>query len=402
MRFGNTIYLDHQATTPIDSRVLEEMTPHFGGAFGNPHSADHAVGWRAAKAVDEAAARVAALVGSDPDEIVFTSGATEANNLAILGLGRFAAGGRRRRVLVSAVEHKCVLAAARELGGRCGYSVETLPVDGEGFLDLTALEEAVDDDVLVVSVMAVNNEIGTIQNMEAVSRIVSGRGALLHCDAAQAPAAVGLDGLAGLADLISLSAHKMHGPQGVGGLCVRRDLRGRIEPLIHGGGQQSGLRSGTVPVALCAGFGAAADLVRSAEYGQRREAMRRLRDHFVERLGTLPWPTSLNGPTGDGRHPGNANLIFHGFSAQDILGRLQPGVAASTGAACASGIPEPSHVLRAIGLSDREAGSAIRFSLGPETVKANVDEAVEMIADCLSGMAEAGLAPLGETEAEPA
>jgi cysteine desulfurase len=391
MRIENTIYLDHQSTTPLDSRILAEMMPYLESAFGNPHSADHALGWRAAQAVEHAAAQIAGLIGADADEIVITSGATESNNLALLGLGRFAAGGKRRRILVSAIEHKCVLAAARALREQSGYEVELLPVDDAGYLSLPALEERLDDDVLFVSAMAVNNEIGTVQNITSIYELVRSCGAVFHCDAAQAPCAIDLGNLASLSDLTSLSGHKIYGPKGIGALYIRRDLQDQIEPMIYGGGQQSNLRSGTVPVPLCVGMGAAAALAGSDEGKERREAVRGRRDRFVQQMTGLTWPVASNGPARDGRHPGNANLRFCGFSAQEILGALQPHLAASTGSACTSGIPEPSHVLMAIGLTSDEAESSIRFSLGHHTTDADVDDAVVLIDQTLSRLAEAGL-----------
>ena len=210
MKRSNTIYADYQATTPLDPQVLEQMLPFWKESFGNPHSNDHVVGWRSADAVSEAAASVGSLIGGDPDEIIFTSGATEANNLALLGLARRAQP-KRRRVLVSAIEHKCVLAAARSLEGREGFTVETIPVDVEGFVDLEALEGMVDETVLVASVMAVNNEIGTIQDLPRIATLLRRHGVLFHCDAAQAPCAMDVSHLARHADLISLSGHKMYG-----------------------------------------------------------------------------------------------------------------------------------------------------------------------------------------------
>ena len=257
-----TIFADYQATTPVDPRVVESMAPHWSEEFGNPHSNDHMIGWRAADAVREAASSVAGLIGADPDEVTFTSGATEANNLALLGLARRAPSDRRR-ILVSAIEHKCVLAAARALAAREGFTIETIPVDREGFVDLETLERIVDETVLAVSVMAVNNEVGTIQDIEAISKALLSHGVLFHCDAAQAPCAMDVMGLASYADLISLSGHKMYGPKGIGALYIRRDLHQRIEPIIYGGGQQSGLRSGTIPTPLCVGMAAAVDILRS-------------------------------------------------------------------------------------------------------------------------------------------
>ena len=381
-----TIYADYQATTPVDPRVVARMGPHWTEAFGNPHSNDHVIGWRAANAVRDASASVAALIGADPDEVIFTSGATEANNLALVGLARRAPS-NRRRILVSAIEHKCVLAAARSLAEREGFSVETIPVDGEGFVDLEALESMVDETVLVVSVMAVNNEVGTIQKIEDVSKVLLPHGVLFHCDAAQAPCAMDMGQLASHADLISLSGHKMYGPQGVGALYVRRGLQSQIEPLFYGGGQQAGLRSGTVPTPLCVGMAAAVDILQSPEGTEERKRVAEQRDLFVHLLLNSNPSVAVNGPEGEGRHPGNANLRFDGLVAQDILGSLQPNLAASTGAACASGIPEPSHVLRALGLSAEQADCSIRFSFGRFTTDAELKEAASLVSTTLQATA---------------
>ena len=388
MKIGKTIYLDHQATTPVDRHVLAEMSPYYSDSFGNPHSSDHAFGWESARAVEKAAAQVSWMIGADPDEITFTSGATESNNMALLGLGRRAAGGKRRRILVSVIEHKCVLAVVRVLQEQYGFIVERIPVDRQGFVELAALENMLDDDVLAVSIMAVNNEIGTIQDIEKISGCVRGHGAVFHCDAAQAPLALPMNALATHTDLLSLSGHKMYGPKGVGIIFIARGLEDRIEPLIYGGGQQDGLRSGTVPVALCVGLGAAAELVGSEDAKEKRRKLRGRRDGFVHRLKGLGWPISINGPTGDVRHPGNANVCFSGFSAHDVLGALQPCLAASTGSACTSGAPEPSYVLRAIGLNGVEAESSVRFSLGFDTTDRDVEDAVRMIDFALKKLPE--------------
>ena len=384
MKIGKTIYLDHQATTPVDSRVLAEMIPYFTESFGNPHSSDHCVGWESSRAVEDAATRVARLIGADTDEIVFTSGATEANNLGLLGLGRRAAGGKRRRILVSAIEHKCVLAISDVLRDQLGYKVEYVPVDSEGFADMENLEEMLAEDVLAVSIMAVNNEIGTIQDISSISAAIRKVGALFHCDAAQAPCAMNLVDISQFVDLLSLSSHKMYGPQGIGALFIRRDLHDRIEPLLYGGGQQRDLRSGTVPLPLCVGMGKAATILVSQEAEQERNVVRDRRGRFVRKLTSLSWPIAMNGPEGKGRHPGNANMCFSGFSAHDILGTAQPRLAASTGSACTSGITEPSHVLRAIGLSGQGAEASIRFSLGHGTTEADMEGAVQIIDETLT------------------
>lgn len=396
MRIGNTIYLDHQSTTPLDSRVFAEMSPYLDERFGNPHSGDHALGWQAAQAVEAASQRVARLIGVDSDEIIFTSGATESNNLALLGLARRAATGTRRRVLVGTLEHKCVLEIGRVLKEQLGFCVEQVPVDKDGRVIIQSLKDMIDDDVLVVSIMAVNNEIGTIEDIEKIGEIVKGSGAVFHCDAAQAPCALDISAISEYADLLSLSGHKMYGPKGVGALFVRRELHDHIEPLFYGGGQQRGLRSGTVPTPLCVGMGGAAELLGNVEASAERAVIGRLRDTFVEELRRLPWAVRLNGPElGPQRHPGNANVCFEGFAAQDILGSLQPRLAASTGSACTTGIPEPSHVLRGIGLSDQEAESSIRFSLGRQTTERDVTDAVHMIAQTLEDLAASDLMRTG-------
>ncbi len=297
MHSKKSIYADYQATTPVDPRVLERMAPYWGESFGNPHSSDHAVGWQADKAVHEAALSVSALIGADADELIFTSGATEANNLALLGLARRAPNSRRR-ILVSAIEHKCVLAAARALSEREGFSVGTVPVDCNGYVNLGALEQLLDETVLVLSVMAVNNEIGTIQEIPRIAEMLVAHGILLHCDAAQAPCAMDVSDLALHADLVSLSGHKMYGPQGIGALYIRRDLQERIEPLIYGGGQQEGLRSGTVPMPLCVGMGAAAEFFTGPEAVEERNRVALQRDSFLRLLQRGPVPLASTAPLG--------------------------------------------------------------------------------------------------------
>lgn len=381
----DTIYADYQATTPVDPRVVTRMAAHWGKSFGNPHSSDHAVGWHAEKAVREAAATIALSIGSNGDEIVFTSGATEANNLALLGLARHAAN-TRRRIIVSAIEHKCVLGAARELSLSEGFTVETISVDNDGYLDLAELEERLANDVLLVSVMAVNNEVGTIQDIPTISKLVRSHGALLHCDAAQAPCAMDIGNLTAYADLISLSGHKMYGPQGIGALCIRHDVHDRVEPLLYGGGQQDGLRSGTVPLPLCVGMAAASEII-VAEGCDERKRIANQRDMFIALLRETGFPIAINGPSSDQRHPGNANIRFDGYDARDIIASLQPKLAASTGAACSSGIPEPSHVLRALGLTAEQSEASIRFSFGRFTTDDEVKNAATLVATALSNLA---------------
>ena len=392
MKIGNTLYFDHQAMTPLDSQVFEVMRPYFAESFGNPHAVDHVFGWRTAQAVDRAAAQIASMIGSDPDEIIFTSGATEANNLALLGLGRRADPGARNRILLGATEHKCILEIGRILRNVHGYEVAHIPVDAKGSIDLAALDELLSDDVLIVSVMAANNEIGTLQDMAVLSEIVWQYGAFLHCDAAQAPCAIDLSTMANLVDMLSLSGHKMYGPMGIGALYIRRDFQSKIEPLIHGGGQQNGLRSGTLPTPLIVGMGAAAELVSGDCAKTVRAALRQRTEQFALLLKDMPCPVWFNGPEDPTlRHPGNINVGFAGIAAGDLLGRLQPQLAAATGSACTSGITEPSHVLRAIGLSEQEASSSIRFSLGKGSTEDDVLQAADILRSAIESLTNNGL-----------
>lgn len=377
-----TVYLDTMASTPADPRVVAAMAPFWSETFGNPHSVDHAVGWQAAEAVEKAADTIARLIGAEADEIVFTSGATEANNLALLGLaGR--APPTRRRILVSAVEHKSVLSAARAAAARNGLTCEIVPVDQNGFIDPDHLATLLSDDVLCVAAMAVNNEIGTVQDIAGAAAACERVGAHLVCDAVQAPLALDLDVARDGMATLSLSAHKLYGPKGIGVLYVRRDVRAEIEPQVHGGEQQAGLRAGTLPVPLCVGFGAAADILLADESHRERARVAALRDRFEAGLAALGFPIRFNVRTGR-RHPGNANVSFVGRDGRHLLQLLQPRVAASSGSACASGIVEPSHVLRAIGLSGEEADSSVRFSLGRFTTEADVEFALEIIGQALT------------------
>ena len=381
MKIGSTIYLDHQATTPIDPRVLEKMQPHLETEFGNPHSKDHAIGWKASKAIDASLSQIASLIGCDTDEIFFTSGATESNNLALLGLCRRRNTDRRRnRILLSSIEHKSILAIGRVLQTQYQYDVQLLPVDSDGRIIVSALERSLDENVFVVSIMAVNNEIGTIQDTALISRMITDVGAIFHSDGAQAPLAINVKTITDYVDLFSLSSHKIYGPKGIGVLYIRRELQNNIEPLIYGGGQQNGIRSGTLPVPLCVGMGIAAQICNSPAAEDERRQMEGMRNTFIKKLLDLPWEIIVNGPVESAiRHPGNVNVCFKGFSAHEILGALQPHLAASTGSACTSGVPEPSHVLAAVGLTDSDAEASIRFSMGRNTTEQTLDEGIALI-----------------------
>jgi len=370
------VYLDYQATTPLDPRVYKSMQPYFKEQFGNPHSHNHSMGWESHAAVEKARKEVADMICADANEIVFTSGATEANNLALIGIARKAKPGKNR-ILVSSIEHKCVLEASRYLSGQ-GLMVQQLPVDDIGLVDLSALKDLMDDDVLLVSIMTVNNEIGTIQRIEEIAKIVHQQTAFFHTDAAQAPVTKIIDVLMDDMDLMSLSAHKMYGPKGIGALYVKNGIERNIEPLFWGGGQENGLRSGTLPVALCVGFGAAAKILNE----HRDEIIvqvKNLRDNFYQELSALKHNVTLIGPDLSDRHVGNLSILFPEYDASDLLTMLQPNLAASTGAACTSGIPEPSHVLRALGLSGDLADHVIRFSFGKFLSEDDIIRGIELL-----------------------
>jgi cysteine desulfurase len=294
-------------------------------------------------------------------------------------------------VLLGATEHKSVIAAARALADHHNCETVMIDVDRDGRIDMGALEDWLDSNTLLISIMAVNNEIGTIQDIAQIGALARAVGALFHCDAAQAPCAIDASDLIDHADMISLSGHKIYGPCGIGALIARRDVQPMISPLIHGGGQQNGLRSGTLPLALCVGFGAAAELIGGPDAAEERERIRAIRDLFIQSLIAVGHDIQLNGATGDARHPGNANLLMRGVAAADLLASMQPKLAASSGSACTSGIPEPSHVLRAIGLSADEADSSVRFSFGRQSTEADAREAAAIVSETLGCLSEAGL-----------
>ena len=377
MRPDRPIYLDNQATTPCDPRVVEAMLPWFTERFGNPHSAEHGMGRDAEAAVDAAREAVAALIGAEAREIVLTSGATEANNIAIKGAARFAAavGDARRRVVTVATEHKCVLESVADLAAE-GFEPVVLPVDGDGLLDLDALDAALAVPTLLVSVMAVNNETGVTQDLQAIGARARAAGALLHTDAAQGVGKVPLDVAATGIDLLSLSGHKLYGPKGIGALYVRRRPRVRLQPLFSGGGQERGLRSGTVPTPLAVGLGEACRLA-GLEMADEAARLAGLRDRLLAGLrGRVD--VRMNGCSAR-RIPGNLNLTFT-VRALDLM-RAVPELCVSTGSACSSAAVEPSYVLRAMGLDDGEAARTLRIGLGRFTSAADVDFAALRLAD---------------------
>ncbi|WP_159997954.1 cysteine desulfurase family protein [Roseomonas sp. 18066] len=373
------IYLDNHATTPLDPRVLAAMRPWWEENFANPHSVEHALGRAADEAVEEARRQVAALIGADPREIIFTSGATEANNLAIKGAARFARdhGDPRRRLIAPVTEHKCVLESLRDLEAE-GFEPVLLPVGPDGLLAPETLRAALEVPTLLVSVMAVNNEIGVAQDLSALSAIAKAAGALFHCDAAQGAGRVPLDMGALPIDLLSLSGHKIYGPKGIGALYVRRRPRVRISPLFSGGGQERGLRSGTLPAPLLVGLGEAARLA-AAEAATDEARIAGLRDRLLARLRTDVPGLEANAAAAP-RVAGNLNLTFPGgVSAQAMLAAM-PELCVSTGSACSSAEIEPSYVLRAIGLDAAAAGATLRIGIGRFTSRDDVDNAASLLA----------------------
>lgn len=377
------IYLDNHATTPPDPRVLAAMRPFWERCFANPASVEHALGREAEAAVEEARAAIAGLIGAEPSELILTSGATEANNLAIKGAARFAGaqGTERRRIVTVATEHKCVLESVRDLRHE-GFEPVVLPVTPDGLLDPAVLAEALAVPTLLVSVMAVNNEIGVIQDLVALGAIAKEAGAILHTDAAQAAGRMPLDVQEIHADLLSLSAHKVYGPKGIGALYVRRRPRVRLAPLFSGGGQERGLRSGTLPAPLVVGFGEAC---RIAAIEGLLDAGRIAgqRERFLAALAAAIPGIAMNAADAP-RVAGNASIAFPGgVSAQDIMAAA-PMLCVSTGSACSSAEIEPSHVLKAIGLDEARARATLRIGIGRFTSPADVDQAAAMLAQAWS------------------
>jgi cysteine desulfurase len=360
VRTNGTVYLDYHASTPIDPRVSEIMLEAMLTDFANPHSDDHALGWRAHKRVEDARATIAATFNTSGEDLTFTSGATEACNIAILGAARNAPP-KRKRILISSIEHKAVIEAGWALKGE-GYEVELLRVGDCGQVDVGFLERIDGSSVAVVSVMAVNNETGIIQPVEAVARWAERHGVFSHCDATQAPLAMDIDLPAWGVHAASLSSHKMYGPKGIGALYLADHRPWSPRPISYGGGQERGLRPGTLPVPLCVGFAEASRILRVEGRGERYR-IAGLRDVFVAALSRVDPDLTVPAPRA-GRHPGNALVIFSKADAADLLARMQPTVAASLGSACSSGDIAPSHVLTAMGFSAGEVSKSIRFSLG--------------------------------------
>lgn len=390
------IYLDYQASTPVDPRVKAVMLEVMDRDFANPSSESHSAGWQAGKRVEDARATIAEAIKCDPDEIIFTSGATEADNIGVLGAALGAPEGRRR-ILIGATEHKAVLEAALA-AERFGYTVELLPVEGSGAIDPAELKNRLDESVAVVSVMLVNNEIGTIQPLEELVGLSAAAGAFVHTDATQAPTAIDVDVRELGVDAASFSSHKIYGPKGVGALYLSATSPWKPRPLMFGGGQEQGLRPGTLPTHLCAGFAEAFRLIAEQGAGERqriaelRDQLQLLLEKNVSGLTLTAAPPR--------RHPGNLHVRFEGVDADDLLARLQPHILAATGSACTSGLTHQSHVLEALGLASGEAREGIRLSLGRFSTLDEVTEAAARIAAAIEGILQRGLTS-GSTEVSP-
>lgn len=371
------LYLDYQATTPVDPRVLEIMLPWFTEKFGNPHSRSHTYGWEAEEATEVAREQVAAIIGADPKEIVFTSGATESNNLAIKGVAHFYRDRGKDHIITLATEHKCVLDSCRHLQEE-GFSVTYLGVQPNGLIDLDELRNAITDRTVLVSVMGVNNEIGVIQPLAEIGRLCRERGVFFHTDCAQAVGKIPLDVDAMNIDLLSISGHKIYGPKGIGALYVRRKPRVRLKSLIDGGGQERGMRSGTLATPLVVGLGEACRIA-GAEMAEESKRLAHLRDVFLGIIRSRLDDIEINGDLTQ-RIPGNLNISFAFVEGESLIMGIKE-LCVSSGSACTSASLEPSYVLRALGVEEEMAHTSLRIGFGRFTTEDDVRYAANTIAD---------------------
>ncbi|MEW6340324.1 MAG: IscS subfamily cysteine desulfurase [Paraburkholderia sp.] len=382
------IYMDYSATTPVDPRVVDKMIPYLREQFGNPASRSHSYGWDAERAVEEARENVAALVNADPREIIWTSGATESDNLAIKGAAHFYKS-KGKHIITVKTEHKAVLDTCRELE-REGFEVTYLDVKEDGLIDLEVFKAALRPDTILVSVMSVNNEIGVIQDIEAIGEITREKGIIFHVDAAQATGKVEIDLQKLKVDLMSFSAHKTYGPKGIGALYVRRKPRIRIEAQMHGGGHERGMRSGTLATHQIVGMGEAFRIARE-EMATENERIRMLRDRLLRGLQDME-ETYVNGDM-EKRVPHNLNISFNFVEGESLIMAVKD-VAVSSGSACTSASLEPSYVLRALGRNDELAHSSIRFTVGRFTTEQDVDYVINLLKTKISKLRD--LSPLWE------
>ncbi|RKF82558.1 Cysteine desulfurase, mitochondrial [Golovinomyces cichoracearum] len=384
------IYLDMQATTPVDPRVLDKMLPYYCGLYGNPHSRTHAYGWETEKAVEDARKNIADLIGADPKEIIFTSGATESNNMSIKGVARFCSrSDKKNHIITTQTEHKCVLDSCRHLQDE-QFAITYLPVQSNGLIDLKVLEKAFRPETALVSIMSVNNEIGVIQPMEEIGQMCRERKVFFHTDAAQAVGKIPIDVNKLKIDLMSISSHKIYGPKGIGACYVRRRPRVRLEPLFSGGGQERGLRSGTLAPALSVGFGEACRIAKEEmDYDSKRIKM--LSDRLLKGLLSMEHTVQNGDPKTF--YPGCVNVSFSYVEGESLLMALKD-IALSSGSACTSASLEPSYVLRALGSSDESAHSSIRFGIGRFTTESEIDYVLKAVKERVTFLRE--LSPLWE------
>lgn len=386
---GAPMYLDMQATTPLDPRVVDKMLPFMTEQYGNPHSRTHLYGWEAEDAVEVARAQVARSIGADPKEIIFTSGATESNNLAVKGVAQFYKD-KKNHVITTQTDHKCVLDSCRYLQQR-GFEVTYLPVEKNGLINMQQLADAIRPTTSLVSVMAVNNEIGVVQPLAEIGKLCRENKVFFHTDAAQAVGKIPIDVSAMNIDLLSISGHKLYGPKGIGAIYIRRRPRVRLEAQMSGGGQERGLRSGTVPHFLAVGLGAACDIA-SQEMQRDQKHIKRLSDRLYNGITSQLQGVVLNGDD-TARYWGNVNLSFAYVEGESLLMGLKD-VAVSSGSACTSASLEPSYVLRALGVEEDMAHTSIRFGIGRFTTEAEVDRAVELTVQHVNKLRE--MSPLWE------
>ena len=368
------IYLDLQATTPVDPRVLNEMMPYFTTKFGNAHSKTHQYGWDSEESVENARKKISNIINANPKEIIFTSGATESNNIAIKGLANFNKN-KKIHIITAQTEHKCVLESCRSLQQK-GFEITYLPVKNNGLIDLNELNNNISTNTLLVSIMAVNNEIGIIQPIKEIGEICKKNKIHFHTDAAQALGKIPLDVDEMNIDLMSMSSHKLYGPKGIGALYVRRKPRVRLEPIISGGGQERGLRSGTLATPLIVGFGKACEIAQT-EMKEETIRINKLKNRLITNINSELTNVTLNGCDVN-RYPGNVNLSFYCVEGESLL-MASKDLAISSGSACTSASLEPSYVLRSLGLSDDLAHSSIRFGIGRFTTEKDIDYASESI-----------------------
>ena len=387
------IYLDNQATTKTDPRVVEAMLPYFTEKFGNPHSKSHSYAWEAEEACELARIQVAKLIGASEKEIIFTSGATESNNMALKGIARFY-GSKKNHIVTLITEHKCILDTCRHLEQE-GFKVTYLPVKPNGIVDLDELKKAITEDTMLVSVMAVNNEIGTIQPLKEIGQICREKGAFFHSDIAQAFGKIPINVDEYNIDLASISGHKIYGPNGIGALYIRRKPRVRLTPIFNGGGQERGFRSGTLSTPLSVGLGAAA-AIASKEMDKDYKHVKKLFDKFLNKIQSNADEIYLNGDK-DQRYHGNLNLSFAYIEGESMILSIKD-LAVSSGSACTSSSLEPSYILRALGVGDDLAHTSIRFGFGRFTTEEEVEYAAELMLSRINNLRE--LSPLWEMAQE--